>query len=86
MAVTTTITGALDAHREYEEAEEKVRHAEADRDVARARLEDALARAGWIRSPVVTAPGVEMYRHRHGSATTEFSEVISILSWEGESQ
>jgi hypothetical protein len=86
MAVTTPVTAALEAHREYEEAEGRVRAAESDRDDARGRLDDALARAGWIRSPVVTAPGVGMYRHKHGSTTTEFNEVISVLQWEASTQ
>jgi hypothetical protein len=73
---------ALDAHQTFSGAGEKVRKAEADRDAARAQLEDALAAAGWIREHAAVGPGVALYRHRRGGSTVEFAEVIETLKWE----
>jgi hypothetical protein len=82
MAVATPITAALDAHREYEEFEAKVREAELEREHARNRLEAALEAAGWRREYAAVAPGVALYRHRRGGSTVEFAEVIETLRWE----
>jgi hypothetical protein len=76
------VSDALDAHQAFTAAEDKVRAAEANRDEARARLEDALAAAGWIREGAAVSPGIALYRHRRGSSTVEFREVIPTLEWE----
>jgi len=77
-----SVTAALKAHEAFTGAKEKVREAEADRDAVRARLEDALAAAGWDREHAAVAPGVALYRHRRGGSTVEFAEVIQTLEWE----
>jgi hypothetical protein len=83
MTVTKTpVTAALEAHREYEEFEERVREAELEREHARNRLEGALERAGWNREYAAVAPGVALYRHRRGGSTVEFREVVETLKWE----
>jgi hypothetical protein len=77
-----SITAALDQHQAFIRAEEKVRKAEADRDAERARLEDALAAAGWDREHAAVSPGIALYRHRRGGSTVAFPEVVETLKWE----
>jgi hypothetical protein len=77
-----SVRAALAAHKTFTDAGEKVRAAEVDRDAARARLEDALAASGWIREGAAVSPGTALYRHRRGSTTVEFVEVIESLRWE----
>jgi hypothetical protein len=80
--MSNSVAAALDAHEAFTNAQEKVREAEADRDEARARLEDALHAAGWVREGAAVAPNVQLYRHRRGGSTVPFTEVIPILEWE----
>ena len=81
-APRNSVAAALDAHTAFTAAEEKVHAAEAARDEARARLEDALHAAGWVREGAAVAPGIALYRHRRGGSTVEFREVIPTLEWE----
>jgi hypothetical protein len=77
-----SVAEALTAHQTFADTGVRVREAEVDRDAARARLEDALAAAGWIREGAAVSPGTALYRHRRGGTTVEFVEVIATLEWE----
>ena len=80
--MSRSITAALAAHQSFADADAKVRAAEADRAEARARLEEALHAAGWIREGAVVGPNTALYRHRRGGSTVEFADVIETLKWE----